>query len=129
MKDAIDIRNEKEKIQKSIVKRSNVHYITREELKLKEQDEIDRQQIQEERGKADEILKRLEMEAQEDEAKKVAEIQEILRQQELDTHNRPETYGTTPMDGLTQERVEAILNDKEKKIQQIVLNGGMDSEN
>lgn len=39
MKDAIDKRNEKEKIARSIIKRWNVIYITKEELDKRRQEE------------------------------------------------------------------------------------------
>ncbi len=129
MKDAIDRRNEKEKIQQSIVKRHNVNYITKEELERAEQEEIRRQQLEEERGKADEVLRRLEREAQEDENKKKTEIQQILIEMESNSHDTRGTYGITPMDGVTQERVEAILSDKERKIQQLIQDAEGGSEN
>ena len=84
MKDAIDKRNEKEKIARSIIKRWNVIYITKEELDKRRQEEERMKQNQEEREKADEVLKRLENEAKEDECKKAEEMQAILAQQEIE---------------------------------------------
>lgn len=127
MKDAIDKRNEREKIAKSIIKRWNVIYITKEELEKRRQEEERMKQNQEEREKADEILKRLENEAKEDECKKAEEMQAILAQQEIEGHKNADTYGTTPMDGVTQEKVEAILSDKERMLQQIIQDTEMAS--
>ena len=129
MKDAIDKRNERERIAKSIVKGWNVIYITKEELERQRQEEEQMQQTEEERRKADEILKRLQQEAREDEEKKAEELQAIMMQRELDSHKSQDTYGTTPMDGVTQERVAAILNEKERMRQQIIQNTEMASLN
>ena len=52
MKDAIDKRNERERIARSIVKRYNVIYTSREELERRAQEEK-HQQMQEEREAAD----------------------------------------------------------------------------
>lgn len=120
MKDAIDKRNEKEKIAKSIIKRWNVIYVTKEELEKKRQEEEGMRQQEEERKKADEILKRLQQEAEEDERKKAEELRAIVAQKEIESHFSSDTYGTTPMDGVTQEKVEAILSDKERMLQQII---------
>lgn len=114
MKDAIDKRNEQERIARCIVKRSNVIYITREEAERLEKEK-------KERKKADEILKRLEQEAQEDENKKAKEIKEMMQQEQVSGE-----YGRNPMDEVTQERVEAILSDKERAIQEIIQNSGVD---
>lgn len=116
MKDAIDKRNERERIARSIVKRSNVIYMTREEAERLEKEK-------KEREKADQILKRLEREAQEDEDKKAMEIQEMMQQGQNPVSGE---YGRNPMDDITQERVEAILSDKERAIQQIIQNTEVD---
>lgn len=131
MKDAIDKRNEKERIAKSIVKGWNVNYITQEELERRRQEEERMHQTEEEREKSDEILKRLEQQAQNEKKKKADEIEALLAQVELESHKSSDTYGTTPMDGVTQEKVEAILSDKDQDqaIQQIIQNTQMDSTN
>lgn len=128
MKDAIDKRNERERIARSIVKGWNVIYTSKEELERQREEEMFRLQKEEERKKADEILKRLEREAQEDEAKKAAELQAAIAQVEVQGHKSNDTYGTTPMDGVTQEKVEAILSDKERMLQEIIQNNGVISE-
>lgn len=127
MKDAIDKRNEREKIARSIVKRWNVIYVTKEELERRRQEEERMKQQEEERRKADEILKRLQQEAEEDERKKAEELQAILAQKEIESHTSSDTYGTTPMDGVTQEKVEAILSDKERVLREIIQNTEMAS--
>lgn len=128
MKDAIDKRNERERIARSIVKGWNVIYITQEELERQRREEELMLQKEEERKKADEILKRLEAEAREDEAKKAAELQAAIAQVEVQGHKSNDTYGTTPMDGVTQEKVEAILSDKERMIQELIQNNEVTSE-
>ncbi len=127
MKDAIDKRNERERIAKSIVKRWNVIYVTKEELEKKRREEERLELQEEERQKADEILKRLQEEAEADEKRKKDEILAILAQKEIEGHISSDTYGTTPMDGVTQEKVEAILSDKERMLQQIIQNTEMAS--
>ena len=130
MKDAIDRKNEREKIARSIVKRRNVMYISREELERRQQLEAEearkRQQSEEEREKADNILKRLQEEAAADNRRRQEEVEEIKRQQlEQDLfHTAHEDYGKRPMDGVTQERVEYILNDTEREIEEIIRNNG-----
>lgn len=127
MKDAIDKRNERERIAKSIVKRWNVIYVTKEELEKKRQEEERLERQEEERQKADKILKRLQEEAEADEKRKKDEILAILAQKEIEGHISLDTYGTTPMDGVTQEKVEAILSDKERMLQQIIQDTEMAS--
>lgn len=123
MKDAIDKRNERERIASSIVKRWNVVYITKEELERRRQEEERQEQKEEERRKADEILRRLEREAQEDEFKKEEELRALYAQVEAGSHTS-NIHGTVPMDGVTQEKVEAILSDKDRMLQQIIRDTG-----
>ena len=122
MKDAIDKRNEREKIANSIVKRWNVVYITKEELERKRQEEERMARMEEEREKADDILRRLDAEAEADKRKKAEELQALIYQKEIEGHKSQDTYGTTPMDGVTQEKVEAILSDKERMLQELIQN-------
>ena len=44
MKDAIDKRNERERIAKTIVKRRNIVYVSREELERRQQEEREQRQ-------------------------------------------------------------------------------------
>ncbi|MEG0961377.1 MAG: hypothetical protein RR139_01525 [Lachnospiraceae bacterium] len=125
MKDAIDKRNEKQKIARSIVKRSNVVYITKEELKRRQEEEEENAKkqlvLEQERERAEEILRRLELEAEADEAKKTQEIEAIkyLNQSQEEAENRHKMYGQNPMDGITQEKVGVILSDNDKKIEKL----------
>ena len=67
MQDAIDKRNERERIAHSIVKRWNVHYMSEEEILAARKKQQDEQQAQE-------ILDRLARGAAEEEEKKQREI-------------------------------------------------------
>lgn len=123
MKDAIDKRNEIQRIAKSIVKRSSVNYITKEEaekLRLEaEEEERLNLKLEEEHRKAQEVLNRLEAEAREDEEQKEREIRELMTQQEEEPVTNHASYGEMPMDDVTQDRVEAILSAKTRKIEEL----------
>ena len=73
MQDAIDKRNERERIAHSIVKRWNVHYMSEEEILAARKKQQDEQQAQE-------ILDRLARVAAEEEEKKQREIDAAVRQ-------------------------------------------------
>lgn len=119
MKDAIDKRNEKERIARSIVKRSCVIYTSREELERRAQEEK-HQQMQEQREAAEEVVKRL----KEDQNKKMAmEIQRLLAEREMlekQLETGMDATGKRPMSEVTQERVEAILSEKSKQLQELI---------
>ena len=119
MKDAIDKRNERERIARSIVKRSNIIYTSREELERRAQEEKHKQ-MQEEREAAEEVVKKL----KDEQNKKMAmEIQRLIAEREmlerqLETGMDPS--GRYRMSGVTQERVEAILSEKSKQLQDLI---------
>lgn len=111
MSDVIDERNQKEKIKRSIIKRWNIHYLSKAEL--------EEQQRQEEIAKANEILERLNAEAAEDEAKKQAEIEAIRKAQEeafnQATKSHSGFYGAEEIENEeTKEKINQILGEKEK---------------
>lgn len=116
MKDAIDKRNEREKIAKSIVKRRNIVYTSKEELERRQQEE----KRQENREAAEEMVKKL----KEDEHNKQAmQIQRLLAEQQMleqQLKTGMDATGKHPMDDVTQERVEAILSEKSKQLQDII---------
>ncbi len=119
MKDAIDKRNERERIARCIVKRSNVIYTSKEELERRAQEEKHKQ-LQEEREAAEEVVRKL----KEDQNNKTAMVvqrliaeREMLERQ-LETGMDPS--GRHPMSGVTQERVEAILSEKSKQLQDLI---------
>lgn len=119
MKDAIDKRNERERIARSIVKRRNVIYTSKEELERRAQEEK-HQQMQEERAAAEEVVRKL----KDEENKKMAmEIQRLLAEREMlerQLETGMDATGRHPMNGVTQERVEAILSEKSKQLQDLI---------
>lgn len=108
MKDLIAERDRREKIQKSIIKRWNVHYMT--------PDELERMEKQKE---AEEIYARLEAEAAEDEAAKQAEVEDaMLKASEYNkmTGSYSGSYGKKAVDSVTQKQIDQILGEKEAAI-------------
>ena len=119
MSDVIDERNQKEKIKRSIIKRWNIHYLSKAEL--------EEQQRQEEIAKANEILERLNAEAAEDEAKKQAEIEAIRKAQEeafnQATKSHSGFYGVEAIENEeTKEKISQILGEKEKDFDETLQN-------
>lgn len=113
--DRIDERNFREKVKKSIIKSWNIHYISKEELNRKKQEE--------ELQHAQEIIDRLNREAAQDEAVKQNEINELLRQKELEkSYNRATgaysgEYGKQQIaDAVAKEKVEKILAEKNEEL-------------
>lgn len=108
MKDLIEERDRKAKIQRSIIKRWNVHYMTPEELKSMEEQDM-----------AASIVARLEAEAAEDEAKKQAEIEEARSKAanyNKTTGSYSGDYGKQEVDSVTQGQIDKILGEKEAAI-------------
>lgn len=123
MKDAIDKRNERERIARSIVKRRNVVYNTKEELERRQEEERRQQQLQIEREAAEEIMRRLREEEEDDKRRKAMEIEQLLAEQEeleKQLKSGQYIYGANPMDGITQEKVEAILSEKRQQLQILI---------
>lgn len=116
MKDAIDKRNERERIAKSIVKRRNIIYTSKEELERREQEE----KRQESREAAEEMVRRLK---EEEHNKQAMQIQRLLAEQQMlerQLETGMDATGKHPMDDVTQERVEAILSEKSRQLQEII---------
>lgn len=119
MRDLIDERNRREKIKRSIIKRVNVNYITREEL--------ERQRQAEEQRKAMEVVDQLKAEEAAQSAVLEMEMQREREQRELLERARYEAslppssrYGTKESDEVTKEQVEAILAEKETNLHQVI---------
>lgn len=119
MRDLIDERNRREKIKRSIIKRVNVNYITREEL--------ERQRQAEEQRKAMEVVDQLKAEEAAQSAVLEMEMQKEREQRELLERARYEAslppssrYGTKESDEVTKEQVEAILAEKETNLHQVI---------
>lgn len=129
MKDAIDKRNEREWIAGRIIKRRNIIYTSQAELDRKKKEELDEQHRQN-REKAEMLVKQLKEDANKKQAMVVERLlaeQEMLKKQ-LETGM--DATGKRPMDEVTQERVEAILSEKSKQLQDIISASfvGMDTQ-
>lgn len=125
MEDLIDKRNRKQKIAHSVVKRWNVHYMTEEEVRAQQAQMQGQSQEQEQPQNpempASEILERLQAEAEADEAKKKAELERLIEQQEKEdarnynptTKSHSGAYGRQKVENeATQEQIDAILGAK-----------------
>ena len=119
MKDAIDKRNEREMVARGIVKRRNVVFLSQEEVERKQRKEEGEKQKEE----AMELVKRLK---QEEDRKHAMEIERLLAEREVlekQLKSGMDATGKRPMDGVTQERVEAILSEKSKQLQELITAG------
>ena len=94
MGDAIDKRNEREKIARSIVKFWNVNYTVPPPV-----------------DESQEILKRLQEEAEADEAAKWAEIDALVEQERLRQEAKAAAGKSSLMDEVTEGQIERILYD------------------
>lgn len=133
MEDLIDKRNRKQKLAQSVVKRWNVHYLTEEEIRAQQsvmQEQSRPQEQPQSHGAempASEILERLRAEAEAGEAKKKAELERLIEQQEEeDARNyNPITgalsgaYGRQKVeDEATREQIDAILGAKKEAFEE-----------
>ena len=112
MKDLIEGRDRKAKIQKSVVKSWNVHYMTLEEL-----EELEKQK------EAADVYARLEAEAAADEAKFQAEIEVAKRKSEdynKTTGAYSGEYGKQDVDSVTQGQIDKILGEKDAAIRSMI---------
>ena len=103
MQDAIDKRDERDRIAHSIVKRWNVHYMSEEEIlaaRRKQQDE----------QRAQEILDRLARVAAEEEEKKQREIDAAVRRQIEEERARLQKKEVAEM--ISEDKLSAILGEK-----------------
>ena len=143
MKDLIEERNKKEKIQHSIVKWWNVHYMTPEELaeaqkqeaeadtsdssqrssdRNRKKVEVEKQLSEEE--EAEEIIERLQREAEEDEARKQEEIEMVRREVEASynqkTGSYSGSYGSHGADFEHEGQINAILAEKDDALRDLI---------
>ena len=119
MKDAIDKRNERERIASSIVKRSRVIYTSKEELERRANEEK-HQKMQEDRAAAEEVVRKLK---DEENQKMAMQIQRLLAEREMlekQLETGMDASGKRPMSGVTPERVEAILSEKSKQLEELI---------
>ena len=145
MKDLIKERNERERMQNSIVKWWNVHYMTPEELRAAQKDDDgaaalsaqpqqaggETQQLQvveEELQAAEEIIGRLQREAELDEVHKRQEIEQA--RQETEANYNPTTgaysgtYGTGQVDEENDGQIQEILSQKDEALRELIEHTG-----
>ena len=142
MKDLIQERNEREKMEHSIVKWWNVHYMTPEELRAAQQAEKqeqvsvstqpgqemnESQQLQtaeEELHSVEEILEQLELEAKKDEIRKREEIEQAKIEAESNynqtTGAYSGVYGQTDVNEKDDGQVQAILSEKDDALRDLI---------
>ena len=144
MKDLIQERNEREKMEHSIVKWWNVHYMTPEELRAAQQAEKqeqvsvstqpgqemnESQQLQtaeEELHSVEEILEQLEHEAKKDEIRRREEIEQAKIEAESNynqtTGAYSGVYGQTDVDEKDDGQIQAILSEKDDALRDLIKN-------
>ncbi len=142
MKDLIQERNEREKMEHSIVKWWNVHYMTPEELRAAQQAEKqeqvsvstqpgqemnESQQLQtaeEELHSVEEILEQLEHEAKKDEIRRREEIEQAKIEAESNynqtTGAYSGVYGQTDVDEKDDGQIQAILSEKDDALRDLI---------
>ena len=142
MKDLIQERNEREKMEHSIVKWWNVHYMTPEELRAAQQSEKqeqvsvstqpgqemnESQQLQtaeEELHSVEEILEQLELEAKKDEIRRREEIEQAKIEAESNynqtTGAYSGVYGQTDVNEKDDGQIQAILSEKDDALRDLI---------
>lgn len=142
MKDLIQERNEREKMEHSIVKWWNVHYMTPEELRAAQQAEKQKQvsvstqpgqemnesqQLQtaeEELHSVEEILEQLEHEAKKDEIRRREEIEQAKIEAESNynqtTGAYSGVYGQTDVNEKDDGQIQAILSEKDDALRDLI---------
>ncbi len=131
MKDLIEERDKKEKMKHSIVKWWNVHYMTPDELG-EDQSEEESAEPEEDPAinSAQEILDRLNREAEENEARKREEIEEakLLAEGHFNesTGAYSGLYGTGQVKDEERERINAILAEKDEALKHLIERTGQE---
>ena len=126
MQDAIDKRNERERIAHSIVKRWNVHYMSEEEILAARKKQQDEQQAQE-------ILDRLARVAAEEEEKKQREIDAAVRQKIEEERARlqkeeADEKGTTTVEDIQEMISKAVNEAMEPVLKSVGIPTNLDNE-
>lgn len=109
MKDAIDVRNEKERYARSIVKRRNIMYMTREQAQM-------HKNLEEAQVVIEQLLN-------ENDKKSAALIKQLLAEQQMlqvQLNTGMDATGTVPMSQENHDRIEAILNEKNRLLQDLI---------
>lgn len=122
MQDSIDKRNEKERMAGSIIKSWNVHYLTRDEVESREEKKKDDRMKE-----AQDILARLQAEAEADEEKKRQEIEAVRQEMEqmpteadynASTNAYSGAYGKKRVtDTATRDQIDQILGEKKRSFE------------
>lgn len=152
MKDLIAERDKKEKMQQSIVKWWNVHYMTPEELEEEQakeeglseenaQDEsvvadvqpemdAEREMKEEDTDEAQEIIDRLNRAAEAKEAQMQQQIEEVRMETEgkynTATGSYSGAYGSGGADAVHQDQISAILAEKDDALRNLIEQTGED---
>ena len=118
MRDLIDERNRREQLMRSVVKRANVNYITKEELERQQEQEKIRA-MEEENRKAAAQQAALDIEQE-----KVKKQQELLEKALYEASLPPSSkYGMVqPEDEVTKEQIDAILAEKKNEYNKMLEN-------
>ena len=134
MKDLIAERDKKEKMEHSIVKWWNVHYMTPEELAEEQKKEaapemqMDRPKAEDNLSAAQEIIDRLNREAAEDEARKRLEIEQARLDAEANfnesTGAYSGSYGAGHVDKEHREQIDSILAEKDMALRDLIEQTG-----
>lgn len=113
MRDYIEERNFREKIKSSIIKRMNVHYMTKEEIAQKKQEEEANER------KAREMYENMLQQAREEEERQKEKYKKEMDKPEVQDAS---TYGTNRemLKEVTKEQIDAILAEKEETLTEII---------
>ncbi len=126
MKDAIDKRNERERYARTIVKRRNIIYTSKEQLEYQHREER-RQQMEKDQREAGALIDQL---LREKDEKSASMIEQLLKEQsmlckQLDTGTNAE--GQLFASTAEQQRIEEILNEKNKALQELVAANSLEN--
>ncbi len=105
---------------RGVVKRRNIVYLSQEEVERRKREEEKQQKMADEREAAEKIVKQLK---EEEDRKKAMEIERLLAEREMlekQLATGLDATGKKPMSEVTQERVEAILSEKSKQLQELI---------
>ena len=151
MPDLIEIRDRKNSVQSSVIKRWNVHFMTKEEIEAQQNLQNQQEALEdsaedlakaeaeaEELRLAQEIFERLEREAAADKEKELEEqrMAYAMANGELDSSLYNETtgsysgaYGMKPMDDDTKAQLDAIMNNNGHDLNDVFARAEAEMEN
>ena len=151
MPDLIEIRDRKNSVQSSVIKRWNVHFMTKEEIEAQQKLQNQQDALEdsaedlakaeaeaEELRRAQEVFERLEREAAADKEKELEEqrMAYAIANGELDSSLYNETtgsysgiYGMKPMDDDTKAQLDAIMNNNGHDLNEVFARAEAELEN